>query len=78
MAFARRRHGVREALSRRLLRSREDFTASNGGFLKIHVDGKKQQILNLKKANKTLFKSDAHIRISLTMSMEQQVGLLLV
>ena len=36
------------------------------------------KILNMKKANKTLFKSDAHIRICFTMSIEQQAGLLLV
>ena len=38
------------------------------------------QILNMTKTNKTLFKSDAHtcIRISLTMSINQQAGLLLV
>ena len=38
------------------------------------------QILNVTKANNTLFKSDAHayIRISFTMSIEPQTGLLLV
>ena len=37
------------------------------------------QILNMIKANKTLvFKWDANIRISFTMSIEQQTGLLLV
>ena len=36
------------------------------------------QIVNMTKANKTLLKSDAHIRISFTMSIEQQAGLLQV
>ena len=38
------------------------------------------QILNMTKANNTLFKSDAHtcIRISFTIYIEQQAGLLLV
>ena len=56
VAFARYYHGLREALSRRSVRSRGDFTASNDVFLiKIHVDEKKMQTLNMKKANKTLF-----------------------
>ena len=43
---------------------------------------KDKQILNMTKANKTLFKSDAHIilciMISFTMSIEQQACLLLL
>ena len=74
-AFARRYHGVREALSRRLLRLGGAFTYRVIWcfFLMMKKD---MQILKLTKANKTLFKLDAHtcIRISFTMS----AGLLLV
>ena len=44
-----------------------------------NIDEKGMQILNMIKANKTLvYKWDAHIRISFTMSIEQRTGLLLV
>ena len=39
---------------------------------------KDMKIINMKKANKTLFKSDAQIRICFTMSIVQHAGLLLV
>ena len=76
VAFARRCHGVHEALSRRLLRlHRLSLTASNGVF-PVKKMKKDMQILKMIKANKTLFKSDAHtcIRFSFKMS----AGLLLV
>ena len=78
MAFDRRCY-VRKALSRRLLRSRGAFTASKSVFL-IKIDEKRHVNFKHDKANKTLYKSDAHtcIRISFTMSIKQQTGLLLV
>ena len=74
-AFARRCHGVY------CVRVELSLTASNGVFFFfLKIDEKNMQILNMTKANKTLFKSDAHtcIRIFFTMSIEQQAGLLLV
>ena len=67
MAFARRCHGVYCALELSL-------TASNGVFGENRW--KKMQILNMTKANNTLFKSDAHtcIRITFTIYIEQQAG----
>ena len=81
VAFDRRCHGIREALSRRLLRSRCAITYRvRWCFFLMKIDEKNMQILNMTKANKTLLKLDAHacIRISFTVSIEQQAGLLLV
>ena len=58
MAFDRRCY-VRESLSRRLLRSRVAFTASNSVFL-IKIDENRHANFKHDKANKTLYKSDAH------------------
>ena len=80
MALARRCHGVCEALSWRLLRSRGAFIHRAQWCFSDENDEKDMLILNMTKANKTLFKADTHtcIRISFTMSVEQQAGLLLV
>ena len=76
MTFDRRCHGVRGALSLYLLRSRGAFTYRVQWCFLMKIDEKDMHILNMTKANKILFKSDAHtcIVISFTMSIEQQAG----